>query len=416
MKNITYFLTVLAFGFIWNAKGQNTPKPVDRNCEQYRERDEAWANSNDLEVCNRKSTPYTECVCQTARDWVEYRKERESIKNLYVQFRTMAERKGKEFNEITGVAYKYEASLMKENGYSPNFENYQRKTIDAYYRAIENRRYIIRNINRSCRDKVFENDCNMKISGCKRDIASLENRLQKVKNMKPFDKGNNDNVSGHRGGNGKSTDNSNNQLSKQETQQKRIEAQQRKEQERVEQEIAKIEEQNKKIDQASDEISHELGKIFTGEFEPQSMMNITQSVLNTGLINSVEGAMGVGLAGGIGAAAVGIIQQAKEDKIKRNINSLKNNLEKYEKEYTVFSNAVENNDNESLILSHTRLWGIEFNILENTDYLIKNANQSDLRKLENGIEESQEKRNTGVRKAVANNFSRYSRLLQNKKI
>ncbi len=92
MKHRIYILTILAFEFILNVKAQNTslqkiPQPIDRNCEQYREREEAWANSNDLEVCDRKSTPYTECVCQTARDWVEYRKERESILNLSVQFR-----------------------------------------------------------------------------------------------------------------------------------------------------------------------------------------------------------------------------------------------------------------------------------------------------------------------------------------
>jgi|GEM_PF-5527388 len=167
---------------------------------------------------------------------------------------------------------------------------------------------------------------------------------------------------------------------------------------RLEEINAENEATSQAYDQMGDEISNELAAVFTGDLQPQNIMNITNSILNSGLLESANAIGAVGIGGGVAAAAIGILGNAKEDKINSNVNTLNTKSEELKEEYKKFQEAVEKNDDAGLLKSHERLLSIEQEMVESADYLIKKADQNDLVKLQNSIIESRRKRSSGVTK------------------
>ncbi len=230
------------------------------------------------------------------------------------------------------------------------------------------------------------------------------------------------NTNSHRGGNGLSENASDNDSSTafQETEAERLAREDYERGEQIRKETEQnINELNAAYDQFGDDLGAELGDIFSGELKPQNIINITESLLNSGLLNTVDGIAAASLGGGLAAAGVGLLQEAKQakmDKIKDASESLQEDLDAYQDLYKSFQSAVDQNNETELLTLHSEISLLENDIISNSEILIDKAKKSELRDLIKNINDSYEKRSKGVLRVKNKMFASFHALPREEKV
>lgn len=410
-------ITTIVLCFLTISVFSQTLKYPKKNCEG------ASARPDDLHSWCQDSVDeyYDECECNFEKAIKRYNK---AVKRIDEQRDQLSE-KIATINSIID-SHTVNARQISDKIYdevSENFESDKTEAISYYQKAIEEYKNII-----AIRDDICalnrlinpNNYCDKNtsiistIKGYESSIESLRN-LQETKKVTINIGSPNHNNSQDEYENS-SMQNTTNESSYQE---KDFNSQKTQEQEelkrrlaKIEAETARIEKQNARTAQASVEISNELVNIFSGELKPENIMNITQSLLNSGLIKSFDAITAVGIGGGVLAAGVGIFGQAKKDRIKRNAYTVKTGLNNYQEEYINFQKAVDDNDKETLLAIHIKILKIEDEIIESLEYLIDKTSKEGMYDLKKRLLKTQEQRIVGIGKLdddVKKGFSKTSR-------
>lgn len=164
--------------------------------------------------------------------------------------------------------------------------------------------------------------------------------------------------------------------------------------------IEQTQEQNQRIDALTQSLTPDLTKIFTGDFKPENMMNITESILNSGVLSSMDAIMGVSTVGAAGTIAVGISQDIKERKIRRNFNQLKLSFDLYSHHMQNFTQAINSNNIGLAISLDLHMREKENTMNSNLDYLQGHSSTSELKTMQSSIIEIKAKREKGIQKTI----------------
>lgn len=156
-------------------------------------------------------------------------------------------------------------------------------------------------------------------------------------------------------------------------------------------------------------INSDLQDIFSGEFSPMNTINITQELLKSGLIESIDGIVATAAIGTGIALGVGIAQEITKNKIKQSAQTLKESIDKFDSENINLMYAIKNDSLDNFVLSYNKLIDIENTLFECLDYLIQKTDDGNLQLLKNSIENSRQKRYSGRLKYVKFKISKFDK-------
>ncbi|MCC1483427.1 toxin-antitoxin system YwqK family antitoxin [Winogradskyella immobilis] len=184
----------------------------------------------------------------------------------------------------------------------------------------------------------------------------------------------------------------------------------------INQQNREIAEYNQSVDKLGDELSSELTQLFSGSDNAAlNVLNVTESIMASGLIESIDGLTAVGIGGGALAIGAGLLQAAKQKKaqaIKDNSSNIKTKVDEMRATYTTFESAIKEKDNIKVLKTHNDLSVIESSIIESANFIIdKKGSVEGLGKLKTTISQSNEKRSSvinRVKEKLLNNFYKLS--------